>query len=185
PPVAFDDRFTTDENTPLALDALANDLEQDGNDFLQIITLPATSDLGAALSTTGTNITYDPAASATLQSLPEGSNRVDFFTYTLIDCCDPNTSTNWPTATGGRYTATNLITVIGINDTPTPQGDNVTTNPRLRTFEDRPLEIHVVLDLLANDSDPDTDDDNSTLRISAIHGSPLPDSTFEAISQLG
>ncbi len=185
PPVAFDDELSTDEDTALAIDVLGNDVELDGNDFLHIITAPSSSALGAAVTATPTNLTYNPAGSAALQSLPEGSNRVDSFTYTLIDCCDPGTGTNWPTSTGGRYTATNFITVAGVNDAPTPQADSVTNNLRLRTFEDRALEINVVTDLLPNDTDPDTDDDNTTLEPAAVHLSSTYQDTFETVSRLG
>ncbi|HEU0008561.1 MAG TPA: Ig-like domain-containing protein [Verrucomicrobiae bacterium] len=185
PPIALDDRLATDEDTALIITVLENDIELDGNDFLHVISASVSSSLGAALTVTATNITYNPAISATIQSLPEGSNRVDSFTYSLIDCCNPVTGTNWPTATGGRYTATNFITVIGVNDAPTPHLDSVATNPRLRTFENRVLEINAVTDLLPNDTDPDTDDNNTTLEMASVHSSSTHEDTFVAVSQLG
>ena len=185
PPIALDDRLTTDEDTALVVDVLDNDVELDGNDFLHVIGAPSSSSLGASLTVTASNITYNPATSVTLRSLPEGSNRVDSFTYSLIDCCNPVTGTNWPTATGGRYTATNFITVLGVNDAPTPQVDSVASNPHLRTFENRVLEINAVTDLLPNDTDPDTDDNNTTLDIAAVHSTSTYEDTIEIVSQLG
>lgn len=185
PPIAFDDRPSTDEDTALVVDVLGNDVEPDGNDFLRIVSAPLASALGAAVTTTATNLTYDPTVSALLQSLPVGSNRVDTFAYTIIDCCDPKTGTNWTTAVGGRYTATNYVTVVGVNDAPTPGADSVATSSRLRTLENRMLEINVVTDLLRNDTDPDTDDNNTTLEIAAIHPTATPAGTFEIESRLG
>ncbi|MBE9638728.1 ExeM/NucH family extracellular endonuclease [Salipiger mangrovisoli] len=104
--LAGDDVVTTDENTALQLTAealLANDTDFDG-DGVAIVSVDATSALGAAVSFADGQITYTPAAA--FDALAEGETLEDSFTYTVDD------------GFGGSDTATVTVTVTGANDAP-------------------------------------------------------------------
>ncbi len=109
-PVANDDTGSTDEETPVVLDVLANDTDANG-DALSITTATAAS--GAAVSvnnTTGT-ITYDP--SGVFDSLAVDVTAADEVTYEITD---------------GTFTATAIatVTVTGLNDQPKAANDLAT-----------------------------------------------------------
>ena len=86
---------------------LANDTDPDTSDVLSIESiLPSiTSRLGAELSISGSNITYDPSNSTVLQNLPRSGAIVDSFEVTITD---DTVSTNTTVA----------VVVFGDNDMP-------------------------------------------------------------------
>lgn len=108
-PVAVDDAFATDEDTPLGILApglLANDTDLDG-DALSVIAFDAVSARGAAVSVASNGgFTYDPRSAAQLQSLASGQSLQDSFTYTISD------------GRGGNSTATVTVTVDGLDEPP-------------------------------------------------------------------
>ena len=108
-PVATADAATTDEETPVTLDVMANDSDPD-NDTLDIasFTQPAHGDV----TRVGDNLVYTP-------SLNYFGG--DSFTYTLTD------------GQGGSDTATVNLTIANIQDAPVAQGDAFTF------FEDQVL----------------------------------------------
>ena len=95
PPVAIDDADTTNEDTAVTINVLANDTDVDGDSLIvDSVTQPAN---GSALIINNSVITYTPAGNF---------NGVDSFTYTVSD------------GKGGTDTATVIITVNSVNDSP-------------------------------------------------------------------
>jgi glycerol uptake facilitator-like aquaporin len=140
-PIALDDSQTTDEDTAITLDVLANDSDPDGNELtVTAVTQPANGAVVLNPSTgSGQTITYTPDAD---YNSSDSAGAGDTFTYTVND------------GHGGTATAAVSVTVNPVNDEPVAVGDNETTN------EDTPI----VLEVLANDTDVDGD----TLTITAI-----------------
>jgi uncharacterized delta-60 repeat protein/uncharacterized repeat protein (TIGR01451 family) len=95
PPVAVDDFVVTDEDTPVTVAVLANDVDPDG-DVLSVTAVSVPANGAAVIDTDGT-IVYTPNANF---------NGVDSFTYTIDD--------GW----GGTDTATVSVTVNDVNDDP-------------------------------------------------------------------
>ncbi len=187
PPIAVDDATVLFEDETVTLDVLANDLEPDRFDGLRIVGLgddPENDTLiesvwGALVEVTddGT-IFYDPTTAEILQSIPEGEELVDYFTYTMIDYAletgidHPRSASGDPTeAMENRERATGIVEllVLGLNDAPVPMADSVATSPALTTPEDTVAVLQVSGTLLQNDDDPDWDDNANTLLIAALH----------------
>lgn len=101
-PVANDDAATTDEDTPVTIDVLANDTDVDG-DTLTVDSV--TQGAHGAVANNGTDVTYTP---------DPNWNGVDTFTYTVSD------------GNGGTDTATVTVTVNPVNDAPDAVDDSYT-----------------------------------------------------------
>ncbi|MRT93188.1 tandem-95 repeat protein [Ancylomarina sp. 16SWW S1-10-2] len=133
--VANNDTAETDEDTPVDIPVLTNDVDLDGNiDFgtLVIVGQPANGTL-IVDNTTGI-VSYTPN---------ENFNGVDSFTY---EVCDDQ---------GACDFATVSITVNDVNDAPIALDNNATTK------EDESQ----VIDVLANDSDVDGTLDLTSLQV--------------------
>jgi uncharacterized protein len=107
--LALDDVAATDEDTALALsveELLANDTDFDG-DTLSITSVDVLSELGAVISFSNGQITYNPAGN--FDALKEGETATDTFSYTVDD------------GNGGASTATVAVTITGTNDAPVLQ----------------------------------------------------------------
>ncbi len=190
PPIAVPDFAATDENSALpAVQVLANDLDPDRLDVLRVVTA-SNSTYGAAvtinnLPDTGASVSYDPSVSSTLQALPLGSDLQDTFTYIILDYLNGTTANSRGSnaveiaANLAKATTTVTVTVTGVNDPPVPNDD------QLATTEDAPLTFTVHDNLLTNDTDPDTDDDNTTLRVSAVGTTAATVDSFQTTSALG
>ena len=102
PPTAADDAATTDEDTPVTIEVLANDSDPDG-DPLAIVDVSEPT-LGTAVADGAGTITYtpDPNASGT-----------DTFTYTISD------------GAFGSDSATVTVVVASVNDKPTAASGSV------------------------------------------------------------
>lgn len=141
PPVATDDRYSTNEDTPLIIKApgvLGNDSDVDG-DKLSIT--------GYNTNTTnGGTVTMDPDGSFTYTP-KENFCGTDKFTYSISD------------GNGGYDTATVVIEVACVNDAPKALDDTYTTN------EDTSIKVPAP-GILGNDSDPDGD----KLTVSVVSG---------------
>jgi CshA-type fibril repeat protein len=124
-PVAGNDSATTDEDTPVIIDVLANDTDVDGDD-LEVIAVGDPANGTAEINPDGT-ITYTP---------DPDYNGPDSFTYTVSD------------GNGGTDTATVTIDVTPVNDDPVAEDDAAKT----------PINMPVIIDVLANDTDVDGDD---------------------------
>ncbi len=100
PPVAADDEATTDEDTSVLIDVLANDTDVDG-DTLTIESVTAPANGTAAIEDGKVRYTPDPDWSGT-----------DTFDYTVSD------------GNGGSDTATVTVTVEPVNDDPYAADDD-------------------------------------------------------------
>lgn len=114
PPVAMDDVDQTDEDTPSAIDVLADngsgaDMDNDGDDSLLFVSsFDETSALGATITeqADGT-LLYDPTGAGAIQEMAADSSvLVDTYNYVISD----------PHA--GVDTGTVSITITGVNDAP-------------------------------------------------------------------
>ena len=106
PPVANDDSATTPEDTPVTIDAAANDLDVDGNLVPSSATVTSGPTNGAVTNNGDGTFTYTP---------DPDYNGLDSFDYEICDTdglCD---------------TATVTITVTPVNDAPVAVDDNSTT----------------------------------------------------------
>ena len=104
-PVAVTDQFTTNEDTPLVLNVLANDHDVDG-DTLTIISITQPNH-GSSATFTSSAITYTPGANY---------NGPDSLQYTLSD------------GNGGTATGYVWLTVNPVNDAPIASPDSSTTS---------------------------------------------------------
>ena len=142
-PVATDDSASIDENgTPVTIPVLPNDSDVDG-DTLTVTSIDDTALTGGTATQVGNDIVFDPGTD--FDYLGEGETATETITYTVSD------------GNGGTDTATVTITVTGGNDGPTAVNDVGTVDEDATTN----------LDLLDNDTDPDT---NDILTITAING---------------
>ena len=117
-PIAVTDSVTTNEDTPVTFDVLANDSDGDGQPLtISGSTLPARGTLAPG-ATTGT-FTYTPNLDL---------SGPDSFTYTITDGTD-------------TATATVNISVTAVNDRP------VALNPNVSTDEDTAVVIPVATDV--------------------------------------
>lgn len=162
-PIAVNDRYTTGEDTLLTVNApglLTNDRDVDlPNDTIAVASSQATSTLGALVSVLPNGqFTYDSRNAAQLQRLVNGETATDTFTYTIKDAA--GVLSNLATVT---------ITVSGNNDNPIAVDDNLSI----------PFGTSQLLNVLANDRDPDTSIDPRTVEIGQLagHGTAIAQST--------
>jgi VCBS repeat-containing protein len=142
-PVATNDIYSTNEDTPLNVPApgvVANDSDPDG-DALTAWVESGTSHGILNLNTNG-SFTYTPAANY---------NGPDSFTYQASD------------GTAQSNPATVTITVTAVNDAPTSAADTYST------AEDTPLTV-AALGVLANDTDPDSSTLTAAVVTDPAHG---------------
>ena len=141
-PVAVADSASTDEDTPVTLQAsalLANDTDADAGDTKALVSV-ANSAAGAAVSIDATgNVVYDPGA--LFQSLAAGATATDSFTYTMAD------------AAGATSTATVTVTITGADEVtvvvpPVGQPDRL-------IMQDGAAASFAANLFLANDADPE------------------------------
>jgi len=153
-PVAEDNPVTTDEDTPLVGNVLADngdgpDSDPDG-DALTVNTTPVTDpEHGTVVLEDDGSFTYTP---------DENFFGDDSFVYEVVD------------GNGGTDTAAVTITVEPVNDPPVAEDDLVTTD------EDTPLVGNVLAD---NGNGPDSDPDGDTLTVSATPASGPEHGTLE------
>ena len=96
PPVAVDDSATTDEDTPVDIDVLANDTDPDGDELTISDYDPSSTQGGTVDCASARLCTYTP---------PAGFNGADTFTYTASD------------GHGGSDTAIVTVTVVALAPT--------------------------------------------------------------------
>ncbi|WP_420630755.1 Ig-like domain-containing protein [Candidatus Leptofilum sp.] len=136
-PTANDDSDSVVEDSGTTqIDVLANDSDPDSGDTLSITAVGATDNGGTAIHNAG-QIDYTPALNFV---------GTEVFTYTISD------------GNGGSDTATVTITVTDspVNDAPTANDDSASVVEDSGTTQ---------IDVLANDTDPDSGD---TLSIAAV-----------------
>ena len=133
-PDAVADTATTDEDTSVLIDVLANDTDPDASDELTITDADVTSGDGSVTIEDG-KLRYDPGSA--YNHLAAGESAEVEITYTISD------------GNGGSDTATVTVTVEGVNDAPDAVADTATTDE----------DTSVLIDVLANDTDPDASDE--------------------------
>jgi hypothetical protein len=111
-PTAVDDSATTNEDTPVNIDVLANDTDVE-MDTLSVIAVTQGAH-GSVVNNSGT-LTYSPAADY---------HGTDTFTYTVSD------------GNGGEATANVSITIDSVNDNPVAVNDSAITNEDTSTTID-------------------------------------------------
>ena len=92
--MANDDTATTDEDTPVTIDVLANDTDLDGN---TLTVDSVTNSANGSVLNNGNNVTYTPESNF---------NGTDSFIYTVSD------------GNGGTDTATVTVIVSSVNNAP-------------------------------------------------------------------
>ncbi|MDZ8104294.1 MAG: Ig-like domain-containing protein [Nostoc sp. DedQUE12a] len=115
PPTAVDDNATTNEDTAISGNVLANDTDPDTGDTLTVSAVNGnTANVGTeialtsgALLTQNANGSFDYNPNGQFESLAVGATASDSFNYTISD------------GNGGTDTATVTITINGVNDAPT------------------------------------------------------------------
>ncbi|HEY7591098.1 MAG TPA: Ig-like domain-containing protein [Candidatus Limnocylindrales bacterium] len=137
PPVAVDDAALTGEDTPVDVDVVANDGDPDGTADLDASTVSIVS--GPANGT----VLVDPVTGVITYTPDPNFNGSDSLVYEICD------------GSGECDTATVTITVTPVPDPPIGRTDRVTTS----------FESTIVIDVLANDSDPDGDLDPTSVTI--------------------
>ncbi len=131
-PTANPDSATTDEDSPVTIDVLGNDLAPESSDDLEVVgvTQPAR---GSVTYNAG-DLTFDP--NGEFEDLAPGETATETFTYTMSD------------GEGGTATSTVTVTITGADDPTVANPDSAVTNE----------ESSVVIDVLDNDLDPDASD---------------------------
>ncbi|EJN03643.1 Ig-like domain-containing protein [Phyllobacterium sp. YR531] len=145
-PVAGDDSFTTNEDTPTTFDVRTNDTDVDGNPLTVTQINGTTISVGSPVTVPGGVVSLN--ANGTLTFTPNANfNGSPTFDYTVSD------------GQGGTDTATVSGTVVSVQDVPVANPDSFTTN------EDVPA----IIDVLGNDTDADGD----PLTITEINGTAI------------
>ncbi|MCG8406610.1 MAG: tandem-95 repeat protein [Phycisphaerales bacterium] len=140
-PVATDDLVTTSEDTAVAIDVLANDVDLDGNLNPAAVVVVAGPDHGnVSINQSTGEVTYTPEADF---------NGTDEFTY---EVCDDGTPL--PALCD---TAVVSITIGAVNDAPVAGDDAAVTDE----------DTSVSVDVLANDSDIDGSLDPSSVAVTS------------------
>jgi VCBS repeat-containing protein len=160
PPVANADSNSTNEDTPVGGNVIANDADPDntdgipGNEDILVVSAVngSTSAVGTAVATSHGTVTVNANGSYTYAPAANYFG-TDSFTYTVSD------------GRGGSDTATVTISIAEVNDPPVAGADSNSTN------EDSAVGGNV----LANDTDADNTDgvtgNEDTLVVSAVNGS--------------
>ena len=133
PPIALDDADTTNQDTPVLIDVVAND--DDPNDPAGNID-PTTVDTIPGSGPSNGSLTIDPVTGVVTYTPAPGFNGADTFDYVVCDDGNPLPSQ--------CDTATVTITIDQSNNPPVAVDDVTTTD------EDTP----VVIDVVGNDDDP-------------------------------
>ena len=134
----------TEDDADFSLDLLDGASDIDTSDTLNVSNLTLDSGDDAGITINGNNLDISPSA---YNSLAAGESEVIEYSYDIID------------GNGGVVAQTATITINGVNDAPTANDDG---NVGFTTNEDTNFTTVNVLD---NDTDPDTSDTLSVLSI--------------------
>jgi VCBS repeat-containing protein len=149
PPVAGNDASTTNEDTAVTINVVAND-SAGPNESSQVLTIAAASaPAHGTASVNGNTITYTPAANY---------NGSDGFTYTVCD----NGTTNGA-ADSKCATASVSVTIAPVNDPPAANNDSYSTKVNTTRTVAAP-------GVLANDGDVDSASLTAKLVSGTSHG---------------
>ncbi len=156
-PMANDDSATTDENTAISVNVLANDTDVDGEDS------PANFSLDSIDSVTVSGLTIDPTLPAGVITI--SGNELAFTPGTVFDELDSGdlaiviVDYTMSDDEGASDTAIFTISVTGAHDIPVGNPDTASAT------ENGPT---VTIDVLANDTAIDQDDASSPLSVDLV-----------------
>lgn len=139
PPVARDEEVSTPEDTPVVIDILANDT--DAEDDLD----PTSVDLFGLLGPFFGTATVDPATGVVTYTPGPDFDGDDYFLYTVCDLA---------------FNCADAVAIIDITPVPDPP---IGVDDFVDTDEDTP----VMVDVVANDADPDGDLDGTSVTVTA------------------
>jgi len=151
-PTAVADSAATDEDSPVTIDVLGNDLDPDSGAALVLVEVDTASlffDLPVSVEPDG-SVTFDP--SGRLDLMPEGATVTDSFGYTMAD------------EHGVTSSATVTVTITGVNDAPVAVDDHAAAHE----------EQAISIDVLGNDSDPDVPAILSVIGVSESNAGVTP-----------
>ena len=173
-PVAADDSFSSDEDTPLSGSLFADngaglDIDADGDLFSvsEINGVPVTNGEAVTLASGAVLVirsdgTFDYDPTAAFGSLAEGALDFDGFAYTIVD------------VQGAPANATVNFAINGLNDAPAAADDDFTTD------EDTAISGDLLAD---NGFGPDADiDAGAILGVTEINGAPVADGQVVALA---
>ena len=143
-PTALDDTAATDQNSDVTIDVLANDHDDDGDEF-SLQTASSPTGFGT-VSISQDKVVFSPGTDFIY--LATGESDEVLVSYTIID------------ARGKTSSATIAVTVNGLNDSPTALVDSASTDKNST----------VTIKPLTNDSDPDTNDILTLTSANVING---------------
>lgn len=164
PPVAVDDNFTTDMNTPVIIDVLTNDSDPDGDELTAII-------LVTDVSVPGANLTYDFVAMQFTYTPANDFIGVDSFSYEITDATGLMSNIAWVYITIEGELPPDDLTVTAVNDTDTTE-----------------LNTPVLIPILSNDTIPPSASPNILLLDFPTNGSVIVnnnDNTVTYIPNIG
>ena len=154
-PVANDDTATTDENTGITVDVLANDTDVDGDDNSTNFSLDSID----SITLSGLSISTLATGSVTIVGgelvLTPGT---DFDELDSTDIATVTVNYTMSDDEGATASAVATITVNGVNDTPVANDDAATTAEN----------TGVTVDVLANDTDVDGNDESNNFSLDSI-----------------
>ncbi|MEL7038204.1 MAG: Ig-like domain-containing protein [Cyanobacteria bacterium J06592_8] len=155
PPIANNDGFTTNEDTPfITANILTNDIDPE-NDPISLVGFDVSGSRGIFTNNGDGTFSYNP--NSQFEFLKAGETTTDSFTYTIQDTA------------GNQSSATVSITLEGVNDIPDAVDDTVIV----------PFNQFTAINVLANDLDPDNDPLSVTLSTLPTNGTAtLTDNIF-------
>ncbi|MCP4045567.1 MAG: tandem-95 repeat protein, partial [Gammaproteobacteria bacterium] len=134
---------TTEDDAPYSVDLLAGADDVDLSDILSATGLTLNSGNGAGVTANGNALDVDPSV---YEYLSSGQSEILEYSYTIDD------------GNGGTVAQTATVTVTGANDAPVPVADNDATTENQS----------IIIDVLANDTDPDGDDNPTNFVLGAV-----------------
>ncbi|MBP9116184.1 MAG: cadherin-like domain-containing protein [Acidimicrobiia bacterium] len=141
-PTPVDDQVSTDENTPISISPLDNDTDPDTGDTLELISATLITDRGS-ISIVNNNVIFDPDGD--FNNVSQGSSLIAEIRYDVQDLF------------GNVSSASIYVTVNGLNANPIAEPDTLIVQDRQTP----------TIDVLVNDSDPDTDDSLSITSVTS------------------
>ncbi|MCP5364919.1 MAG: tandem-95 repeat protein [Hyphomicrobiales bacterium] len=154
-PLAVEDFISLDEDGSTTVDVTSNDIPGTASNAVHVASVNSVSTIGKVSLNSENAVVYD--SSGQFEGLAEGESASDLFTYTLSN------------DSGDISTARVSVTINGVNDAPVVTMDAVSVDENITSVD---------IPVLLNDSDPDSDDNASTLRVIAASAASGADVVF-------
>ncbi len=146
-PVVVNDNATIfEDQEPIAIDVLANDLDPDAVDSKRVVAITPGSLQGTtAIALDGSHITY--SVGSAFQSLKAGAIATEVFSYVVRDGSDAESQ--------GNVT----VSIVGTNDQPVAVNDSITVSDTSGA---------ATVQVLANDTDIDVGDTKRVVSVNSV-----------------